>query len=222
MKEVGKTAEKISDQARDQASQLRRLQMEMLNKVEKYEKAKREETANLKKITALLTGKLTEEESIKLTIQALNLSTASLKQMKSIIEEVAMFFKAFADFMSNVKDETTDQIEAFEKLITRESVRQRFLASVVNSTDEFFVKQTGEWNAVSLVSGKFVQNFMDGWSKLNDLSGKYITGDKLEAYLKTAADKITEIAAERNKSSDQKTADLDIYRKQIEQAKVAA
>jgi len=63
------------------------------------------------------------------------------------------------------------------------------------------LRQAGEWNAINSVSDKFCKSFADGWSKLNKLSGKYITGNELETYLKAASLKLEEIVAEREEAS---------------------
>ena len=57
-----------------QATGLRELQMSMLQKIDEYEKEKIKQNTNLVRINALLKGHRTEEETIQLAIQSLNLS----------------------------------------------------------------------------------------------------------------------------------------------------
>ena len=71
------------------------------------------------------------------------------------------------------------------------------------------------------MSDKFCKSFADGWSKLNKLSGKYITGSELEAYLKGASVKLEEIVAGREEASKQKILDLEGYRKQLRDSAMA-
>jgi len=212
---LDKNLGKLTDEQQQQAASLREIQMKMLDKVEAYEKEKRGQTAELVKIKALLKGKRSEEETIQLAIKSLNLSVSALKRMKEIVEEIAFFFKSFADFMGQVSDEAAQQVKNIESVAEMETLRKNRLARLIESTDEFFIKQAGEWNAVTIVSDKFTRNFADGWSKLNKLNGTYIKGDELDAYLQTASAKLTEIVAEREAAADRKIADLEGYRKQI-------
>ncbi len=212
---LDKSLGKLTDEQQQQATSLREIQMKMLDKVEAYEKEKRGQTAELVKIKALLKGKRTEEETIQLAIKSLNLSVSALKRMKEIVEEIAFFFKSFADFMGQVSDEATQQVKNIESVAEMETLRKNRLARLIESTDEFFIKQSGEWNAVTIVSDKFTRNFADGWSKLNKLNGTYIKGDELDAYLQIASAKLTEIVVEREAAADRKIADLEGYRKQI-------
>ena len=96
---------KLSEKQENAGANLRELQMKMLDKVEAYEKEKRNQNAELVEINALLKGKRTAEETIKLTIQSLNISISALKRTKEIIQEIAFFFKSFADFMDRVSEE---------------------------------------------------------------------------------------------------------------------
>ncbi len=211
---LDKNLSKMTDEQQAQATSLREMQMKMLDKVEAYEREKRDQAAELVKISALLKGKRTEEETIQLAIKSLNLSLSALKRAKEIVEEIAFFFKSFADFMGQVVDEATQQVESIEKRANK-TLRERALAQVILSTDGFFIRQSGEWNAVTIVCDKFARNFADGWSKLNKLNGTYITGDELGIYLETASVKLTSIATEREQAADRKIADLDGYRAQI-------
>lgn len=212
---LDKNLGKLTDEQQQQAASLREMQMKMLDKVEAYEKEKRGQTAELVKIKALLKGKRSEEETIQLAIKSLNLSVSALKRMKEIVEEIAFFFKSFADFMGQVSDEATQQVKNIESVAEMETLRKNRLERLIESTDEFFIKQSGEWNAVTIVSDKFTRNFADGWSKLNKLNGTYIKGDELDAYLQTASAKLTAIVTEREAAADRKIADLEGYRKQI-------
>lgn len=207
---------KLTDEQQQQATSLRDMQMKMLDKVEIYEKEKRSQTAELVKINALLKGKRTEDETIQLAIKSLNLSLSALKRMKEIVEEIAFFFQSFADFMGQVSDEAAQQVEGFEKIADMETLRRNRLAALIESTDKFFITQSGEWNAVVIVSDKFTRNFADGWSKLNKLNGTYIKGDELGSYFQAASGKLTRIVEEREAAAQQKIADLAGYREQIQ------
>jgi chromosome segregation ATPase len=212
---LDKNLTKLTDQQQQQATSLRQMQMDMLEKVEAYEKEKSKQNSELIKITALLKGKRTEEETIQLAIKSLNLSISALKRTKEIIEEIAFFFKSFADFMEQVTQEVNLQMDLIKEAVGKETLRKNYLNGFIKLTDIFFIKQAGEWNAVWFVSERFVQNFADGWSKLNKLSGKYITGDERSAYLQAASDTLEAIVDEREKASKDKITNLDEYRKQI-------
>jgi hypothetical protein len=213
-----KGAAKMSDEQQQQATSLREMQMRMLDKVETYERERRTQSAELVKITALLKGVRKRDEDAELAIRSLNLSLSGLKRMKEIIVEIAFFFKSFADFMDEVALEASDQLDRIGAVVGMETIRKNRLAQVVRSVDEFFIRQTAEWRAVSLVSDRFVQAFSEGWSKLNKLSGEYITGDRLKGYLETASIQLAAIAAEREAAADQKIASLDSYRKQMQES----
>ena len=124
-----------------------------------------------------------------------------MKRTKEIIEEIAFFFKSFADFMDRVSQEAGVDIELFDAFVGRDKVRMNAFQNLVLGADKFFLRQAGEWNAINSVSDKFCKSFADGWSKLNKLSGKYITGNELETYLKAASLKLEEIVAEREEAS---------------------
>ena len=66
------------------------------------------------------------------------------------------------------------------------------------------------------VAGLFNQSFADGWSQLNKLSGTYLHGAELTAYLQEAGNRLTAISQERQKNADARIADLDVYRKALE------
>lgn len=205
----------LSAEQKDQAGSLRTLQMKMLDKAEAYEKERRDQSAQLVKITALLKGKRTQEETIQLCIKSLDLSLTALKRAKEIVEEIAFFFKSFADFMQTVANEAASQVDLLQRTAEMEQIRANRLKELLKSVDVFFIKQAGEWSATHTVSDKFNQSFSSGWSKLNKLSGKYITGDELTAYLKAASAKIEEIVEERDAAARQKITALDHYRQQL-------
>lgn len=138
-----------------------------------------------------------------------------MKRSKEVIEEIAFFFKSFADFMDRVSQEIQLDIELFDDLAGREKLRKNAFQELVRGTDKFFLRQASEWHAIWFVCDKFCRSFADGWSKLNKLSGKYIKGDELEAYLEVAAPRIEEIVAEREAAAKQRILDLDGYRKQL-------
>jgi hypothetical protein len=64
-----------------------------------------------------------------------------------------------------------------------------------------------------VVSETFSASFAGGWKKLNELSGSYITGDKLSDYLQTASIRLKEIADARQAAAKARLIDLDHYRK---------
>lgn len=215
LQQLDQSLAEMTDEQQSQAANLREMQMKMLDKVEAYEKERRKQAAELVKINALLRGKRTQEETYTLAIKSLNLSISALKKTKEIIVEISFFFKSFSDFMGQVSTQATEQINSVDRVADRDTIKKRALARLLKSTDEFFIRQTAQWHAAANVSDKFVQNFADGWSKLNKLSGKYINGDELDAYLAAAAVKLAEISADREAAAGQRIADLDKYRNQI-------
>lgn len=215
LNQLSETMGKMSQTQQDQASSLREMQMKMLDKVEEYENEKRNQTAELIKIKALLKGNRSEEETIQLAIKSLNLSLSALKRAKEIIQEIAFFFKSFADFMSQISTEASQQVESIDKTAEKTTLRRNRLAQVITTADHFFVNQTAEWHAVTAVSDKFCQNFADGWTKLNRLNGTYITGDELSAYLIEASAKLEQIADERQQASDAKVAYINQARSEL-------
>lgn len=206
---------KLTDEQQQQAASLRQIQMQMIDKAEAYEKERRNQTAELIKITALLKGKRSEDETLQLTIKSLNLSLSALKRMKEIVEEIAFFFKSFADFMQSIAEEADHQVTSIDNVAQLETIRKNRLAQLIRSVDEFFIRQAAQWHAVTTVSDRFNKSFADGWSKLNKLSGEYITGDRLSAYLQTASARLAAIVAEREAASDAKIASLNAYRESL-------
>ncbi len=211
----------LSQEQKDEAASLRELQMKMLDKAEAYEKERREQAANLVKINALLKGKLSKEETIKLAIKSLNISISALKRTKEIVEEIAFFFKSFADFMHQVAEEAKIQIDLSESVAASETLRKSRLADTIKKTDEFFLRQAGEWQAAKLVSERFNHAFDAGHSKLNRLRGTYIVGDELKAYLADAAVRLREIADAREAAAKARIADLAAYRQKLRDDLVA-
>lgn len=209
---------KLTEDQQSQAANLYQLQMQMLDKADQYEKERRTQTSELVKITALLKGQRSRQETIQLCIKSLNLSLSALKRTKEIIEEIAFFFKSFADFMQAVGTEALIQSELLQKAAASEKKMGSYaLKNLLLSTDEFFIRQAAEWHATWFVAEKFNQCFDRGWSKLNELSGKYITGDELAAYLKKAADLLESIVAERESAANQKIVAIDECRRLINQ-----
>lgn len=212
---------KMSEKMENTASSLREMQMKMLEKVETYEKERRTQNAELIKINALLKGKRDEQETIQLAIRSLNLSISALKRAKEIIEEIAFFFKSFADFMDRVGQETELDIELFDDFSKKEKIRENYFKNLIRAGDRFFVRQNAEWSAIHIVCDRFCRSFADGWSKLNKLSGKYLGGDELEAYFVTASAKLEEIVQDREAAADQKVVDLENYRKELRESAMA-
>ncbi len=205
----------LSQEQKDEAASLRELQMKMLDKAEAYEKERREQAASLVKINALLKGKLSKEETIKLAIKSLNISISALKRTKEIVEEIAFFFKSFADFMHQVAEEAKIQIDLSESVAASTALRKNRLADTIKKTDEFFIRQAGEWHAAGIVSEHFNRSFDAGHSKLNRLRGEYIVGDELKAYLAGAAVRLREIADAREDAAKARIADLARYRDRL-------
>jgi hypothetical protein len=191
----------LSQAQKDEAAGLREIQMSMLDKAEAYERERREQAAKLVRITALMKGKLTKDEAIKLAIKSLNISLSALKRTKEIVEEIAFFFKSFADFMDQVADEANNEIARANRVAAGSPPGRAVLRQLIRTTDGFFIRQSGQWRAVHHVSDAFNRSFADGRSKLNRLSGRYITGDELTAYLQAAAVLLRQIADERDDAS---------------------
>ncbi|MGJ7550955.1 hypothetical protein [Pseudomonas alloputida] len=216
LRQLGAAADEAGAEQQRQGASLRELERQMLDNVEKYEEVKRGQVAELAKITVLLDAKRSEEQTIELAVRSLNLSVSALKRSKEIVEEIAFFFKSFADFMQCIVDEATIRMEEYEKAGNSAVLRKSRLEAIRLSTDEFFVSQAAEWLAVGVVSERFAQLFNDGWSKLNKLSGQYITGDELQAYLVQASQQLKVIIEEREAASNQRIASLQSYRQERE------
>lgn len=216
LRQLSAAADEMGAEQQRQGASLRELERQMLDNVEKYEEVKRGQVAELAKITVLLDAKRSEEQTIELAVRSLNLSVSALKRSKEIVEEIAFFFKSFADFMQCIVDEATVRMEEYEKAGNSAELRKSRLEAIRLSTDEFFVSQAAEWLAVGVVSERFVQLFNDGWSKLNKLSGQYIRGDELQAYLVQASQQLKLIIEAREAASDQRIASLQSYRQERE------
>ena len=65
-------SEESRKKGEDTAAGLRKMQMEMLNKVQIYERERRTQNEELIKIKALLAGSLSEQDTIQLAVQSLN------------------------------------------------------------------------------------------------------------------------------------------------------
>ncbi len=213
---LGDNMGKMAEKQEQQATGLRNMQMKMLEKVEAYEKEKRTQAAELVKINALLKGQRSEEETIELAIQSLGLSLKALKRMREIIVEISFFFKTFANFMQSVVESSTEQSDLLQKALDRNQPTKSFTKRIKRNTNDFFITQTAEWQAVGIVSARFVDNFKDGWSKLNKLSGTYLTGDELKSYLSTTASQIEDIAFKRKQAASAKLEELNRYRDRIQ------
>lgn len=212
---LASAAGEISDASREQADNLRQMQLHMLDNADKYETARREQAAELAEVSVLMAGKGSEQEIIELAIRSLNLSVSALKRTREIVVEIAFFFRSFCDFMEIIRQDAQEQIEEFEDAEDIDSSRDYLFSQLCESTDAFFISQTGQWIAVGIVSDHFALTFKDGWSKLNTLSGKYITNDELPAYLTQAAGKLDMIAADRNAASHERQVYLENYRSEL-------
>lgn len=215
LKELSAAAAGISNEQKVQATNLRALEAQMMDNVEEYEAVRREQAAELVKITVLLEGQRTEQDTIELAVRSLNVSVTALKRNKEIVQEMAFFFKSFSDFMQVIIDEATLQLDDYEKAGNSAVLRENRLKNLRTTTDEFFVTQTAEWLAVGVVSDRFVDLFQNGWSKLNTLSGTYITGDRLKAYLDRASVQLKQIASDREAASRHRVESLHAYRDEL-------
>ncbi|WP_147269665.1 tyrosyl-tRNA deacylase [Rhodanobacter denitrificans] len=205
----------LSEQNRDQAASLREMQMQMLDKAEKYETERRTQAAELVRIKVLLEGQQTEDEKLQLAVRSLDLSIGSLKRMQEIVREIAFFFRSFANFMGEVSNDANRQLARFEATETKK-LRSNELRSLVKSTDIFFVKQAANWHAVLSVSGMFLDAFKDGRTRMVDLDAKYLTGEKLKSFLDEAGGRLEGIAKEREKRASAKIYDLQNYREELQ------
>lgn len=210
-----KGLQQMSAEQQQQGDNLRAMQMKMIDRAEALERERRTQAADLVRLNAMLAGGVQQEEELEVSIRCLEMSVTALKRMKEIVEEMAFFFKSFADFMQAVADEAGDQIKSVEDVSKLEVIRKHRFAQLIRSVDEFFIRQTAQFHAASIVCDRFVQSFADGWSKLNKLSGDYITGERLKAYIREASQRVNEIVAERQAAADEKIATLQSYREQI-------
>lgn len=208
---------KLSEEQRDQAASLRDMQMKMIEKTEAYEKERRTQAAELVRINALLKGQQTSAETLQLAIQSLNLSIGALKRVQEIIQELAFFFKSFADFMGTVADEAGRLLANLEKAESG-SLRANAMRNLGRSIDVFFLRQAAEWLATGKVAALFNQSFAAGWSQLNKLNGTYLYGAELVAYLEQASVRLTEIAQERERRAEARITDLNAYREELKKA----
>ena len=202
----------LSKEQKEAAVSLRELQMKMLDKAETYEKEKREQAAALVKINALLTIKRTEQETIQLTIQSLNISISALKRTKEIIEEISVFFQTFAAFMEFVAKDADAEIRELNKIPVEDEIGKARMRNLIVSTEGFFIRQAAEWHATAYVADRFEKAFTEGWSNLNAKAGRYIPGDELPAYLAEAAAKLKQISDARQNAASARIADLASYR----------
>ncbi|WP_313714086.1 hypothetical protein [Pseudomonas sp.] len=216
LRQLGASADEAGAELKLQGASLRELEQQMLANVQKYEEVKRGQVAELAKITVLLDAKRSEEQTIELAVRSLNLSVSALKRSKEIVEEIAFFFKSFADFMQLIVDEAMTRMDEYEKAGNSAELRKHRLEAIRLNTDEFFVTQAAEWLAVGMVSTRFAQLFNDGWSKLNRLAGQYIKGDELHAYLVQASQQLKLIIEDREAASNQRIASLQSYRQERE------
>lgn len=214
MNATAKEFGRLSDEQRAQEASLREMQMNMLDRAEAFEKERRTQAGELVRIKALLKGQQTQDETLSLAVQSLSLSIGALKQMQEIVKEIAFFFQSFADFMAAVAGDARQQLDQFERAQSG-ALRTHRLRSLVQSTDTFFLKQAADWHAAGKVSGVFNQSFSDGWSRLNKLSGTYLTGAALTAYLQEAGARLEQISDERKQRSTANIADIQLYRNQL-------
>lgn len=208
-------AAQLSEQQALEAKNLNQLQLEMISKVELYETKRSESAVELAGVRALMVGQHSEEEMNELTIRSLEQSMSALKRTKEIVVEIAYFFMSFSTFMQGLATAAQNQAGTYDDVVHSNTLRAHKRAMVIASTDEFFIEQTAQWLAVGHVCEVFANSFAEGWSKLNSLSGTYISGDELSDYLKQAGAKIDEITHARTLLKAQRLGDLDSYRQQI-------
>lgn len=214
---------KMSEKQDAAATGLREMQMKMLEHVREYNKEKHIQDAELAQITVLLRTSRDKDETIKLTVQSLNLSLTALNKMREIILDIQGFFISFAAFMKSILADSGVQVEFLEEALSdNEFDNTRFVQRIIRSNDAFFVTQVAEWQAINVVSAKFKENFSEGYRKLNALKGNYLFGSALEAYLTSAADKIDGIIAARNQWAAEKELELDAYKNEISKARSGA
>jgi len=65
---------------------------------------------------------------------------SALKRTKEIIQEIAAFFKSFADFMDRVSQEAGVDIELFDALVGKDKVRVNAFRTLVLGADKFFLE----------------------------------------------------------------------------------
>ena len=118
--------------------------------------------------------------------------------------------------MQLIIDDAQERVDDYDRAGSSAALRRNRLNQLIATTDRFFVTQSGQWHAVGAVSAEFAQIFNDGWSKLNKLSGSYITGDELKAYLVQASYQLKVIAEDREAASNQRIASLNDYRAELE------
>jgi hypothetical protein len=205
----------VSDQHATEVEKLKALQLDMISRAEEYETKRSESAVELAGVRALLVGQQSDKELSELSIRSLNLSMSALKRTQEIVVEIAQFFLSFSTFMQDVATAAQNQASTYDNVVNSTELRKHKRAMVIASTDEFFIEQTAQWLAVSHVCQVFAKNFEEGWSKLNTLSGKYISGDELSDYLKQAGAKIDEISHARELLKVQRLTDLASYRQQI-------
>ncbi|PKC45539.1 tyrosyl-tRNA deacylase [Pantoea ananatis] len=213
---MGKMAEK-QEQA---ATGLREMQMKMLEHVREYNKEKHKQDAELAQITVLLRTFDMKQDSARLSVQSLNLSLAALNKMREIILGIQGFFSSFAAFMASVMAESDVQADMLEEALSDDEFDDPdFVSRIARRNDAFFVTQVAEWQAINNVSARFEENFNEGKRKLNALKGDYLYGTALEAYLRTAADKIDEIVATRKQAAQERELALNAYKDEISQSR---
>ena len=222
LRELDQGLDKREQEHMKQAGSLREMQMQMLAKAEDYEKERRNQAAELVKIKALLKSNLDTQEKIQLAVQSLCLSVSALKRMREIVVEIAAFFKSFADFMGIVAREAQGKVKSFEDAAGKEVLRKNALQHLVESTDDFFIRQCAEWQAAYVISDRFIHSFAEGWSRLNKLNGDYRYGKRLDDYMAEASDRVTEIAQERQAAADRKIADIELSRQRLRGAQPLA
>lgn len=202
---------KLSDYERDAASKFYAKQDVILSSISDLNKIKRDNNAELDKLKYLLKSYKLEKDSLDISITSLNISVKAIKQCKAIIDSMAFFFRNFAEFMHETRRLAENQIEELEGFVGRKSSRigVALLTDTIDTTYNFFIIQMARWLASAKICESFEANFKDGWSKLNQLSGHYITGAELPDYLDKVAEEISLLVANRNALQDQEDQLLD-------------
>ncbi|MBQ0141173.1 MAG: hypothetical protein KBT36_18075 [Kurthia sp.] len=202
---------KLSGYERDAASKFYAKQDVILSSISDLNKIKRENNAELEKLKYLIKSYKLEKNSLDISITSLNISVKAIKQCKAIIDSMAFFFRNFATFMHETRRLAENQIENLEDFLGRKSsrIKAALLEDIIDTTYNFFIIQMARWLASAKICESFEASFNEGWSKLNQLSGHYITEAELPAYLEKVSEKISLLVANRNALQDQEDQLLD-------------
>lgn len=196
----------LSAEERSVAATLYEKQDNILAMISNLHKEERKQIGELAKLEKLLGHAKDKEKDVDISVFSLNLSIQAIMKCKEIIETISMFFKHFASFMIEIREEAEMAINNFERFEASDRVRSGLFNRTVETLNNVFIDQTARWLASQDICEQFTANFTDGFSKLNKLSGTYITSDKRAEYLTTAKDRLNEIISEREKIQNEQDA----------------